>query len=67
MPERRIEDLEAKLLAADAAVVRLTKENEDLSARLKAGELAFKRVRRNARQDGNELRDQISALQNRRG
>ncbi|MDQ5981209.1 MAG: hypothetical protein QG602_4187 [Verrucomicrobiota bacterium] len=67
MPEQQIRDLEAKLLAANESVVRLTKDNAELSERLKAGELAFKRVRRNARQDGNTLRDEITALQKRRG
>lgn len=67
MPEQQIRDLEARLLAANESVVRLTKDNAELAERLKAGELAFKRVRRNARQDGNTLRDEITALRSRRG
>lgn len=67
MPEQQIKDLEAKLLAANESVAQLTKANAELTARLKAGELAFKRVRRNARQDGNTLREEIAVLQKRRG
>jgi phage shock protein A len=67
MSEQQIKDLEAKLHAANESVARLTKTNTELTERLKAGELAFKRVRRNARQDGNTLRDEIAVLQKRRG
>lgn len=67
MPEQKIKQLEAELLTAHAAVAQLTKANAELTGRLKDAELAFKRVRRTARQDGNTLRDEISVLQNRRG
>lgn len=66
MPAQRIQDLEAQLTAAQATVVALTQANAELTASLKAAELAFKRVRRTARQDGNTLRDQITTLQSRR-
>jgi uncharacterized protein involved in exopolysaccharide biosynthesis len=67
MPEQQVKDLEAKLQTANESVAQLTKANAELTAQLKAGELAFKRVRRNARQDGNTLRDEIAVLQKRRG
>lgn len=67
MPEQKIKELEAQLLAANTKVTELTLANAELSLRIKAGELAFKRVRRNARQDSNTLRDEISVLQRRRG
>lgn len=67
MPEQKIKELEAQLLAANTKVTELTLANAELSLRIKAGELAFKRVRRNARQDSNTLRDEISVLQKRRG
>lgn len=67
MPEQNIKELEAQLLAANTAVAQLTLANAELTERLKAGELAFKRVRRSARQDNNTLREEISVLQKRRG
>lgn len=67
MIDPRIHELEVELLKANAAVARLTQANAELTERVQASELAFKRARRNARQDGNTLREEISALQNRRG
>lgn len=67
MPEQKITELEARLLAANESVAKLTQANAELTERLKASELAFKRVRRTARQDGNTLRDEITVLQRRRG
>lgn len=67
MLDPRIQELEAQLRNANDAVARLTQANAELTERVKDGELAFKRARRNARQDGNTLREEISALQNRRG
>ncbi len=67
MPEQKITELEAQLHAATESVVQLTKANAELTERLNASELAFKRVRRSARQDGNTLRDEIAVLQRRRG
>lgn len=67
MPEQRIQELEAQLLTANESVAKLTKDNAELTERLNASELAFKRVRRTARQDGNTLRDEIAVLQKRRG
>lgn len=66
MPERRISELEAQLSAAQESIIHLTKANAELTAGLKSAEVAFKRVRRTARQDGNTLRDQITTLQSRR-
>lgn len=66
MPERRISELEAQLAAARESIAHLTKANAELAAGLKSAEVAFKRVRRTARQDGNTLRDQITTLQSRR-
>jgi uncharacterized coiled-coil protein SlyX len=69
MPEQKITitELEAQLASAQASIAKLTQENADLTAQLKNSELSFKRARRNARQDGNTLRDQITSLQSRRG
>jgi hypothetical protein len=67
MPEQRIKELEAQLLAAQGNIAELTKTNAALAASLADAELALKRSRRNARQDGNTLRDEISSLQKRRG
>lgn len=67
MSEHKIQELEAQLLTANESVVKLTKDNAELTERLNASELAFKRVRRTARQDGNTLRDEIAVLQKRRG
>ena len=66
MPEQRITELEAQLSVAQASILQLTIANAELTAGLKAAEVAFKRVRRTARQDGNTLRDQITTLQSRR-
>jgi hypothetical protein len=66
MPEQRITELETQLSVAQESILRLTRANAELTAGLKASELAFKRVRRTARQDGNTLRDQITTLQGRR-
>jgi hypothetical protein len=66
MPEQRIKELETQLRAAQESIIHLTKVNSELTAGLKAAEVAFKRVRRTARQDGNTLRDEISVLQRRR-
>ena len=67
MPQQRIQDLEAQLLTALGTIAELTKTNAELTASLAVAELALKRSRRNARQDGNTLRDEISVLQRRRG
>jgi hypothetical protein len=66
MPEQRITELEAQLSVAQESIVQLTRANAELTAGLKASEVAFKRVRRTARQDGNTLREQITTLQSRR-
>ena len=44
----------------------LRKANATMTALLADADLALKRSRRNARQDGNTLRDEISTLQKRR-
>ena len=67
MPEERIKELEAQLLTAQASIAELTKTNAELTESLADSDLALKRSRRNARQDGNTLRDEISVLQRRRG
>ena len=67
MPEERIKELEAQLLTAQASITELTKTNAELTESLADSDLALKRSRRNARQDGNTLRDEISVLQRRRG
>ncbi|MES1167747.1 MAG: hypothetical protein ABUL61_01120 [Oleiharenicola lentus] len=66
MPEERLKELEAQLLTAQASIAALTKANAELTASLADSDLALKRSRRNARQDGNTLRDEISVLQRRR-
>jgi hypothetical protein len=65
--EQRIQELEVMLAAAQASIAALTQANAGLTESLANVELALKRSRRNARQDGNALRDEISTLQNRRG
>jgi len=67
VPEERIKELEAQLLTAQASITELTKTNAELTESLADSDLALKRSRRNARQDGNTLRDEISVLQRRRG
>jgi hypothetical protein len=67
MSEQRVKELEIQLLAARESIIHLTKANEELTAGLKSAEVAFKRVRRTARQDGNTLREEIGVLQRRRG
>ena len=66
MPAERIKELEDQLLVARASIAELTKANVELTGRIKAGEVAFTRMRRNARQDGNTLREEIAMLQRRR-
>jgi len=66
MSEQRVKELEIQLLAAQENIIQLTKANGELTAGLKGAETAFKRVRRNARQDGNTLREEIDVLQRRR-
>lgn len=66
MPEHRIKELETQLLTAQETIARLTKTNAELTEVVKAAEVAFKRARRTARQDGNTLREEISVLQRRR-
>ncbi len=67
MPEPTLQDLEAQLVAARASIAELSKANAELTAALADSGAALKRARRNARQDGNTLRDEISSLQQRRG
>jgi predicted nucleic acid-binding Zn-ribbon protein len=67
MPEKKIKELEEQLAAARDSIVHLTKANSELTEGLRSAEVAFKRARRNARQDGNTLRDEIAVLQRRRG
>jgi hypothetical protein len=67
VPEERLQELEAQLLTAQASIAALTKTNAELTASLADSDLALKRSRRSARQDGNTLRDEISVLQRRRG
>ena len=66
MPEQRIKELEAQLLIAQGSIADLTKANATLTSLLADADLALKRSRRNARQDGNTLREEISTLQKRR-
>ena len=63
---QRITELEAQLATAQASIAALTLANAGLTASLAEAELSLKRSRRNARQDGNTLRDEISVLQRRR-
>jgi len=65
--DNRIIELEAQLVLAHASIAELTKANAELTTALGESGLALKRSRRNARQDGNTLRDEISVLQRRRG
>ena len=67
MSVQRISELEAQLATAQASIAALTLANAGLTESLANAELSLKRSRRNARQDGNTLRDEISVLQNRRG
>jgi len=64
--EARIRELESQLLAANTRIEELTRANSLLTSTVSTTGLALKRSRRNARQDGNTLRDQITHLQNRR-
>ena len=63
---QRITELEAQLATAQASIAALTLANAGLTESLANAELSLKRSRRNARQDGNTLRDEISVLQRRR-
>jgi len=67
VPDQRIKDLEDLLVTARASIAELTRANAGLTESLANAELALKRSRRNARQDGNTLRNEITSLQNRRG
>jgi len=67
MSAERINELEAQLAAAQASIAALRLANASLTESLATAELSLKRSRRNARQDGNALRDEISALHKRRG
>jgi hypothetical protein len=67
VPDQRIKDLEDLLVAARASIAELTRANAGLTESLANAELALKRSRRIARQDGNTLRNEITSLQNRRG
>ena len=67
MPADRLIELEAQLVTALASIAALTLANAGLTESLAEAELSLKRSRRNARQDGNTLRDEISVLQKRRG
>jgi hypothetical protein len=66
VPVERITELETQLATALASVAALTLANAGLTESLANAELSLKRSRRNARQDGNTLRDEISVLQKRR-
>ena len=63
---QRITEPEAQLATAQASIAALTLANAGLTESLANAELSLKRSRRNARQDGNTLRDEISILQRRR-
>lgn len=67
MPENRIKNLEAELLAATDMVAQLTKANAELTVGLANAETMLKKARRNSRNDASSLREQITGLQNRRG
>jgi len=67
VPADRLIELEAQLVTALASIAALTLANAGLTESLAEAELSLKRSRRNARQDGNTLRDEISVLQKRRG
>ena len=67
MSKERITELETQLATAQACIAALTLANAGLTESLANAELSLKRSRRNARQDGNTLRDEISVLQKRRG
>jgi hypothetical protein len=67
VPEQSLLEIEARLLAANATIAELTRANDELTASLAQSELSLKKARRGARQDGNALRNEITALQSRRG
>lgn len=67
MSAERITELETQLATAQSSIAALRLANASLAESLANAELSLKRSRRNARQDGNALRDEISALHNRRG
>ncbi len=62
-----IKELGSLLLAANDSVAPLTKTNEALNVGLTEAERCNKKLRRDARQDGDSLRSQINVLQSRRG
>ncbi len=67
MSDERLLELESRLTAANMRIEELTRINVALASSLATAEVSLKRSRRNARQDGNTLRDQITVLQSRRG
>ena len=67
MPDARIKELEDQLSATNDTVKRLTRENLELRETVDATQRANKRIKRNSRQSGSDLRSQISVMQNRRG
>ena len=66
MSAERIAALETELAAAQERIVTLQRTATELTESLARAETALKRSRRNARQDGNTMRDQITLLQGRR-
>lgn len=67
VPDQSLLDIEARLLAANTTIAELTRANAALTVSLAQSELSLKKARRGARQDGNALRNEITALQSRRG
>ena len=63
MPEERIQELEAQLLAANQSVARLTQSNAELTRGLAEAETHAKKLRRNSRRDEDSLRQQIATSQ----
>ena len=63
MPERRIKELEALLVAANAALEVATQANAKLKSDLAAAELSNKRYRRNSRSTEASLQSQLNAAQ----
>jgi hypothetical protein len=67
VPDQTLIEIEARLLAANTTIAELTRANAELTVSLAQSELSLKKARRGARQDGNALRNEITALQSRRG
>lgn len=67
MPEQRIKDLESQLLTANETIAKLTAANAILTESVLVADVRNRKLRRSARNDESNFRDQLTIANNRKG